>query len=90
MSKNVSRAVIVALSCVVALSVYDQLDRFLSITGSLTCIPAAFLMPAALHLEAIAKPDNAKTAKILDWAILAGGTLALLYCTTVAILTFSD
>lgn len=90
MSKNVSRAVIVALSCVVALSVYDQLDRFLSITGSLTCIPVAFLIPAALHLEVIAKPDNDKTAKILDWAILVGGTVALLYCTTVAILTFSD
>ena len=57
MSKNVSRTVIVALSCVVALSVWDYLDRFLSITGALTCIPVAFLIPAGLHLQVIAKPE---------------------------------
>lgn len=90
MSKNVSRTVIVAISCVVALSVYDSLDKFLSITGSLTCIPVAFLIPAGLHLQVVAKPENDKTAKIIDYAILTGGTIAMLYCTTVAILTFSD
>ena len=51
-----------ALSCVVALTVYDYLDRFLSITGALTCIPVAFLIPAGLHLEVIAKADNDKNA----------------------------
>ena len=55
MMKNLSRSIIVALSCIVALAIYDKLDRFLSITGSLTCIPVAFIIPAALHLEVIAK-----------------------------------
>ena len=50
MCKNLSRTIIVALSCVIALTVYDKLDQFLSITGALTCIPVAFLIPAALHL----------------------------------------
>ena len=50
MFKNLSRSIIVALSCVVALTIYDKLDRFLSITGSLTCIPVAFIIPSALHL----------------------------------------
>lgn len=90
MGKNVSRSVIVAISCVVALSVYDSLDKFLSITGSLTCIPVAFLIPAGLHLQVIAKPENDTKAKIIDYSILTGGTIAMLYCTTVAILTFSD
>jgi len=82
--------VIVALSCVVALSVFDKLESFLSITGALTCIPVAFLIPAALHLEVVAKADNDKTAKIIDWSILIFGTIALLYCTTCAILGFND
>ena len=90
MSKNLSRTIIVALSCVVALSVYDYLDRFLSITGALTCIPVAFLIPAGLHLQVIAKPENDKVGQIIDYCILGGGTIALLYCTTVAIITFND
>lgn len=89
MSKNLSRTIIVALSCVVALAVYDKLDKFLSITGALTCIPVAFLIPAGLHLH-IAKKDGDKTSQIIDYIILVGGTIALLYCTTVAILTFSE
>ena len=79
-----------ALSCVVALSVYDYLDRFLSITGALTCIPVAFLIPAGLHLEVIAKADNDKVARAIDIAILVVGTVALVYCTVMAIATFSD
>ena len=90
MLKNVSRTIVVALSCVIALAVYDKLDKFLSITGSLTCIPVAFLIPAALHLEVIAKKDNNKTAIIIDWLILIFGSVALVYTTVSAILTFND
>ena len=89
MCKNLSRTIIVALSCVVALAVYDKLDKFLSITGALTCIPVAFLIPAALHLH-VAKIDKDTTAVVIDWIILVLGFCALLYCTIVAILTFSD
>ena len=88
MCKNLSRTIIVALSCVIALTVYDKLDQFLSITGALTCIPVAFLIPAALHLEVIAKADDNKTAKIIDWCILIGGTAALIYCTVEAVINF--
>ena len=89
MCKNLSRTIIVGLSCVVALAVYDKLDKFLSITGALTCIPVAFLIPAALHLH-IAKTDKNTKAIVIDWTILILGFIALLYCTTVAILTFND
>ena len=88
MCKNLSRTIIVALSCIVALSVYDKLDQFLSITGALTCIPVAFLIPAALHLQVVAKAENDTTAKIIDWTILIGGTVALVYCTIEAIINF--
>ena len=90
MFKNLSRSIIVAVSCVVALTIYDKLDRFLSITGSLTCIPVAFIIPAALHLEVVAKQDNSKKDIIIDWCILVGAILTLIYCTTSAIITFND
>ena len=90
MFKNLSRSIIVAVSCVVALTIYDKLDRFLSITGSLTCIPVAFIIPAALHLEVVAKQDNSKKDIIIDWCILVGAVIALIYCTTSAIITFND
>ena len=90
MMKNLSRSIIVALSCVVALSVYDKLESFLSITGSLTCIPIAFIIPAALHLEIIAKKDNDKCGKIKDWSIIVCSMIAMLYCTTSAVITFND
>ncbi len=89
MCKNLSRTIIVALSCVVALAVYSKLDKFLSITGALTCIPVAFLIPAGLHLH-VAKQDKDTRGLVIDYIILVGGTIALLYCTTVAILTFND
>lgn len=54
MCKNLTRTITVALTCCVALAIYDKLDQFLSITGSLTCTPVAFLIPAGLHLKLIA------------------------------------
>ena len=90
MCKNLSRTIIVALSCVVALLVFDSLDKLLSLTGSLTCIPVAFIIPAGLHYKAVALPEKNKKAQIIDICILVIATIALLYCTTMAILSFSD
>ena len=87
MCKNLSRTTIVALSCVVALAVYQYLDRFLSITGALTCIPVAFIIPAALHYKACAETP---CQRYTDLIILVLSTITLLYCTTMAILTFNS
>ena len=90
MSKNLSRSIVVAVSCVVALAVYDKLDLLLSLTGAMTCIPVAFLIPAALHLKLIAKADGDKQAVIIDYAILVFGTIALVYCSYSAIMSFFE
>ena len=79
MCKNLSRTILVLLTCVLALLVWDDLDKLLSITGALFCTPVAFLIPAALHLKMIAKADNNKQAVIIDYAILIGGVIMLLY-----------
>ena len=55
MCKNLTRSSIVAISIVLALLVYDNLDKFLSITGAATCTPIAFILPALFHYKQCAK-----------------------------------
>ena len=87
MFKNVTRTLIVAASCVLALLIYDKLDKFLSITGALTCTPIAFTLPAAFHYKQCAET---KVQKVIDMTITVGTTIIAIYCTVVAILTFND
>ena len=85
--KNVSRTIIVGSSCVVALLVYDKLDRFLSVTGSLTCTPIAFILPALFHFGGVAET---MTEKVLDIIIIAVAVTIMLYCTIYAVIHFND
>jgi len=55
MCKNLTRSCIVAASIVLALLIYDKLDKFLSITGAATCTPIAFILPALFHYKQCAK-----------------------------------
>lgn len=84
--KNVSRTLIVVLSCVVALAVYDKLDRFLSITGALTCIPIAFILPAALHYKACAETPLQRG---IDLTITIVSIVMMVFCTIMAVITFN-
>ena len=87
MSKNLSRTIIVGSSCVIALLIYDKLDRFLSVTGSLTCTPIAFILPALFHYGGIAETTK---EKVIDIIIIVGAVAVMLYCTTYAIIHFND
>lgn len=86
MSKNVSRTIIVVVSCVVALLVYDKLDKLLSVTGALTCTPIAFTFPALFHWKTCAKTQ---VQKIIDLTIFICSLVVMVYCTFMAILTFN-
>ena len=87
MFKNLTRTLIVAASCVMALLIWNKLTNFLSITGALTCTPIAFTLPALFHYKQCAKTT---TQKVIDMSIVVGTTIISLYCTTVAIMTFND
>jgi len=88
MCKNFSRTIIVGLSCVIALGVFNTLDLFLGLTGALTCIPVAFMIPTACHYKLVAIPNNDKKAKIIDLTILALSVITLIYCTYSSIVAF--
>ena len=87
MMKNVSRTIIVGSTCVVALLVYDRLDIFVSVTGSLSCIPIAFILPALIHFGGVAET---MTEKVLDIIIIAVALTIMLYCTIYAVIHFND
>ena len=53
--KNLTRTIVVFISCVVAISVWDNLDKFLSVVGALTCTPIAFTLPSLFHYKICAK-----------------------------------
>lgn len=55
MAKNISRAVIITCTIVTALAIYNKLESFLSIVGSVSCTPIAFTLPAWFHYKACAK-----------------------------------
>lgn len=82
MCKNFSRAMIISATIVLALAVYNKLESFLSIVGSLTCTPIAFVLPAWFHYKQCAKTTK---WKVIDGCILALSLFLMVYCTIYAI-----
>ena len=58
MVKNISRTLVVAASCLLAISVYEKLEKLLAIVGALTCCPMAFTLPSLCHYKLIAKTQT--------------------------------
>ena len=52
--KNLYRTCLVIFTIVVSLSLRETLDKLMSIVGSLTCTPVAFLLPAIFHYKLVA------------------------------------
>ncbi len=82
MFKNGTRALLILFTIVLALCVYNKLPEFLSIVGSLTCTPIAFILPALFHYKACA---TTVLQKRIDMAIVVFSTFILLFCTAYAI-----
>merc|ERR1711990_498890 len=85
MCKNLSRALIISATILVALIIYNKLEDFLSIVGSLTCTPIAFILPTWFHWKRCAKTMK---WKIIDGIILFVSCFLLVYCTIFAILAW--
>ena len=85
MCKNFSRALIITATIIIALAVYNKLESFLSIVGSLTCTPIAFVLPAWFHYKQCAKTMK---WKIIDGTVLVFSLFLMVYCTIYAILAW--
>lgn len=80
--KNMFRFASVLLCAAVAIAGSADLDKFVSLIGSLFCIPLCFLFPPLFHLKAVA---NTFRAKAIDIAIITFGTVCMIYTTYITI-----
>ncbi|KAL7314419.1 hypothetical protein PS15m_005990 [Mucor circinelloides] len=80
--KNMFRFAGVLFSALVAILGSTDLDKFVSLIGSLFCIPLCFLFPPLFHLKACAKDWKHKA---IDISIITFGTICMLYTTYITI-----
>jgi len=85
--KNVFRFVSVLICACIAIGGSGDLDKFVSLVGSLCCVPLCFIFPPLFHLKAIAKSWRQKT---IDITILIFGIVSMTYTTGITIALWSQ
>lgn len=80
--KNAFRATLVVICGVIAYAGMENLDMFVSLTGSVACIPLVYVYPPYLHLRGVAQTKGEKAG---DVCFMAGGVLAMIYTTGVTL-----
>ena len=84
--KNLSRMMVVFVSCALTIGMYDYISELLEIASALTAIPMAFTLPALFHYKACARSGCAKAVDIL---FIIGSIVISLYVTVEGIMTFA-
>ncbi|KAJ9479420.1 Vacuolar amino acid transporter 3 [Pseudozyma hubeiensis] len=74
--KNLFRFLVVAVSCLAAWAGANDLDKFVSLIGSVACVPLCFIYPPLLHLKANA---TRPATKALNYAMLAFGVVCVVF-----------
>lgn len=80
--KNMFRFASVLLCAAVAIAGSKDLDKFVSLIGSLFCIPLCFLFPPLFHLKACA---NDFKHKAIDISIIVFGMICMVYTTFITV-----
>lgn len=76
MRKNFFRFGIVVVAMLTAWMGANDLDKFVSLVGSVACVPLCFVYPPLLHYRACA---NTRRAKMLDIALFVFGVSCVLF-----------
>ena len=77
--KNLSRTIVSMIGVGVCVVVGSEVDKFISLSGTLACTPISFFLPAMFHLK-LAGPLT-KTEKFIDYGIIGLSMLILVFCT---------
>jgi proton-coupled amino acid transporter len=80
--KNLFRIGMAAFIGVGAWLGVDNLDLFVSLTGSFACIPLSFIYPAMFHYKALARTRRQRVA---DVALALFGVVVMVYVTSVTL-----
>ncbi|GAA5872046.1 hypothetical protein JCM3774_006591 [Rhodotorula dairenensis] len=76
--KNAFRTFVVVVCALIAWFGAADLDKFVSLIGSLACVPLGLIYPALLHVKACARTRMQKAA---DIALIIFGAVATVYTT---------
>jgi solute carrier family 36 (proton-coupled amino acid transporter) len=63
--KNILRSLVVVMIALLSYYASDNLDLFVSLTGSVTCIPLSFIFPSLFHYKIVAESTKAKIGDVL-------------------------
>lgn len=77
MSKNAFRFCVVLFCMMCAWLGANDLDKFVSLIGSVACVPLCFVYPPLLHLRACA---TTRRAKVLDISLFIFGIFCVVFC----------
>ncbi|KAI7890514.1 transmembrane amino acid transporter protein-domain-containing protein [Mucor mucedo] len=80
--KNMFRLAAVLLCAAVAIVGSADLDKFVSLIGSLFCVPLCFLFPPLFHLKGVAQTWKQKS---IDISIITFGVICMVYTTYITI-----
>lgn len=84
-SKNVYRVLLCILCAVVAFAIGgDNLDKFVSLVGSIACVPLCFIFPGMFHM----KISRKRVDRVADSALILFGIGIMFYTLVVSIKTF--
>jgi proton-coupled amino acid transporter len=72
----------VLLSAAVAIAGSSDLDKFVSLIGSVCCIPLCFLFPPLFHYKGVAQTTREKA---IDVIIIVFGVLCMIYTTFITV-----
>ncbi|RUS34947.1 transmembrane amino acid transporter protein-domain-containing protein [Jimgerdemannia flammicorona] len=78
--KNLLRIAVVAACMVVAYLGASDLDKFISLIGSVCCTPLSFIFPALFHLKAVART---RVERIADVALCVFGVIVMIFTMSV-------
>lgn len=85
--KNMFRFVSVLVCAAIAIAGSSDLDKFVSLIGSLCCVPLCFFFPPLFHLKAIANNWRQKT---VDMLIIVFGLVSMIYTTFITVSLWSE
>lgn len=74
--KNLFRFLVVVVCCLAAWAGANDLDKFVSLIGSVACVPLCFIYPPLLHLKANA---TRSATKVLNYAMLVFGVVCVAF-----------
>lgn len=77
--KNYFRAAVVVVTSMVAWGGANDLDKFVSLVGSVACVPLIYVYPPLLHYKAFKDNGASQVSLIADLVIATAGILIMAY-----------